>query len=158
MLFGHDTFGNRAADVAVGRRHPAVPEHRAQSGNQRVEVDLGLVVLLDAAARSTQRCDALSVVGLESGEDGSRACSDVHVDTVAKISATDSRAGTDSSAPAEHLALDPHGEVEDLAVDRRRHGLREPFVFVHGIDPERACLSVGGRIELADQPIAEEDR
>jgi MFS family permease len=52
---------------------------------------------------------------------------------------------------------EPVGEVLDLGVDAGGHGRGEGHILVDGVDDEHAGLAVGGRVQLADEPVAVQD-
>jgi hypothetical protein len=53
---------------------------------------------------------------------------------------------------------EPAGQVPDLVVDRGGHRPGERDVLVDRGDPEHAGITVGGRVQLAHQRVAEQDR
>ena len=68
VLLGDDAIRDRAANVAVGRRHAGIPQPRPNPRDQRDDVTLR-IVLLRTSARDAQRSSALAVLGREPGEE-----------------------------------------------------------------------------------------
>jgi hypothetical protein len=64
-----------------------------------------------------------------------------------------------SSTGEQHdLEAEPRREVLDLRVDGVAHLSRERLVLVDGVDTEHALVALGGGVQLADQPVAVQDR